>query len=178
MYRILLLVTLTLQLTACTGVTPEPMKTVNQLELSKFMGNWYVLADIATPFDKGARNPVEIYTRNADGTIATTYRFQRGEKVREMHAKAYVMDDSNAVWGMQFFWPIKADYRVVYLDEDYNYCIVGRNKRDFIWIMSRTTELEPGKFEELLQFAESLGYDRERLRYHYVNEIEEKNCAE
>ena len=27
---------------------------------------------------------------------------------------------SNAVWGMQFIWPIKAEYVVVYLSDDYS----------------------------------------------------------
>ena len=33
---------------------------------------------------------------------------------------------------MQFVWPIKAEYLIVYLDEDYSKTVIGRSKRDFV----------------------------------------------
>lgn len=48
---------------------------------------------------------------------------------------------SNAVWDMQFFWPIRAEYRIIYLADDYSRTIIGRTKRDHLWIMARTPSL-------------------------------------
>ena len=65
---------------------------------------------------------------------------------------------------MQFMWPIKADYRIVYLDEDYQYTVIGRNSRDYVWIMARSTQITEQKYLELEGFVGSLGYDISQLQ--------------
>lgn len=71
--------------------------------------------------------------------------------------------ETNAEWGMQFLWPIKADYRIVYLDEDYQYTVIGRNNLDYVWIMARQPKISEKMMKELTQFVTSLGYDSSLL---------------
>lgn len=73
-------------------------------------------------------------------------------------------DSSNAVWGMQFVWPIKADYRIVYLAEDYSVTIIGRNKRDFVWLMARTPEMSESDIAKYYALIESMGYDTAKVQ--------------
>ena len=109
------------------------------------MGDWYVIANIPTFIEKDAYNAVESYSLNKDGTVATTFRFREGSITGEektYHPTGYVLDtQSNAIWGMQFIWPFKADYRIVFVAEDYSQTIIGRNQRDYIWIMARTPQI-------------------------------------
>jgi apolipoprotein D and lipocalin family protein len=139
------------------------MKTVDYVDLERFMGDWYVIANIPTFLEKGAHNAVETYEMNDDGTIATTFTFRDGSfdgKEKEYNPKGFIWDtESNALWGMRFIWPIKADYRIVYLDDDYSQTIIGRQKRDFVWIMARTPNISEEDYEMLLGVVESLGYD-------------------
>ena len=65
---------------------------------------------------------------------------------------------------MQWIWPIKADYRIAYLDENYQFAIIGRNKRDYVWVMSRGPNIEESKLEELINFTAGLGYDRTKIQ--------------
>ncbi len=65
---------------------------------------------------------------------------------------------------MQWIWPIKADYRIAYLDTNYEFAIIGRNKRDYLWVMSRTPNIENTKLEELIDIAVSLGYERTKIK--------------
>jgi apolipoprotein D and lipocalin family protein len=65
---------------------------------------------------------------------------------------------------MRFIWPIKSDYRIVYLDEDYSQTIIGRQKRDFVWIMARTPTIPDDTYEELVNRVANLGYDMSQLR--------------
>ena len=65
---------------------------------------------------------------------------------------------------MQWIWPIKADYRIAYLDENYQFAIIGRNKRDYVWVMSRAPNTEKGKLNERINFAASLGYHRTKIQ--------------
>jgi apolipoprotein D and lipocalin family protein len=60
---------------------------------------------------------------------------------------------------MQFIWPIKADYRIFYLDEDYSVTVIGRNKRDYVWIMAREPAIGVAEYSGILDRLEVAGYD-------------------
>jgi apolipoprotein D and lipocalin family protein len=65
---------------------------------------------------------------------------------------------------MQFIWPIKADYRIAYLDADYSRTIIARNKRDYVWIMARRPQIPDSEYEELVSAVKDMGYDISQLR--------------
>jgi len=144
------------------------MKTVEEVDLDRFMGPWYVIANIPTFLEKDAYNPVETYSLNDDGTIATQFTFRKGGfdgKVKEYHPKGFVLDtESNALWGKRFVWPIKADYRIVYLNDDYTQTVIGRQARDYVWIMARTPTISDQDYDQMVKFVESLGYDITKLK--------------
>jgi len=95
-----------------------------------------------------------------------------GER-KEYNPKGFVVEDTgNAVWGMQFIWPFKADYRIVYLDDNYEQTIIGRNARDYVWVMARTPQISDADYSELISVVESLGYELTNLR---KSPHEEKN---
>jgi apolipoprotein D and lipocalin family protein len=71
---------------------------------------------------------------------------------------------TNAIWGMQFVWPIKADYRIVYLDDNYQQTIIGRNSRDYVWIMARTSTISQQDYSNLVDLVDSLGYELDDLQ--------------
>jgi apolipoprotein D and lipocalin family protein len=153
-------------LSACASRGPE-MKTVEYVDIERFMGDWYVIANIPTFLEKGAHNAVETYELDDDGSIKTTFTFLAdgfdGEK-KEYNPRGFIKDtDTNALWGMRFIWPIKADYRIVYLDEGYTQTIIGRQKRDFVWIMARTPTISGADYQKLLERCESLGYDLTKI---------------
>jgi len=144
------------------------MKTVDYVDLDRFMGPWYVIANIPTFLEKDAHNAVETYSLNDDGTIATTFTFRKGAfdgKPKKYSPKGFVTNsETNALWGMRFIWPIKADYRIVYLDDDYTQTVIGRQSRDFVWIMARTPTISDLDYDRLVTFVESIGYDTSKLQ--------------
>ena len=126
------------------------------------MGRWYVVAAIPTFLERDAYNAIESYRLATDGTIETTFTFNRGSfdgPVKTYEPRGYIEVESNAVWGMQFVWPFKADYRVIYLDDDYSATIVGRQKRDYVWIMSREPMLTDTALVPLIERVAAAGYD-------------------
>jgi apolipoprotein D and lipocalin family protein len=144
-----------------------PLMTVAHVDVKRFMGDWYVIANIPTFVEKGAHNAVESYRLEDDGTIATTFTFRAGgfDGERKRYTpRGFVVDtQSNAVWGMQFIWPIKADYRIMVLADDYSYTVVGRQKRDYVWIMARKPVLPEPEYERLLTVLGAQGYAVERI---------------
>ena len=165
--RLALVTLVAILLGGCAAKGPE-MKTVDHVDIARFMGSWYVIANIPTFLEKGAHNAVETYSLNDDGTIATHFTYRKGGfdgKVKEYNPKAFIMDDeSNALWGMRFVWPIKADYRVVYLADDYSTTVIGRQNRDFVWIMARTPTISELEYKDLVKFVDSIGYDTAELQ--------------
>ena len=144
------------------------MKTVDYVDINRFMGSWYVISSIPTFIEKNAHNAVETYRLNEDGTIATEFVFRKGAfdgKLKEYSPTAFVLDtETNARWGMRFIWPIKADYRIVYLDEDYSQTVIGRQDRDYVWIMARTPTISDSDYSALVSLVESIGYDVSKLK--------------
>jgi len=71
---------------------------------------------------------------------------------------------NHARWGMQFIWPIKAEYLIAYLNDEYTETIIARSARDYVWIMARTPELAPDEYQRLLDRVGVLGYDTSKVR--------------
>ena len=156
-----------LLLQACSTMNNVPLKTVEHVDLQRFMGDWYVIANIPTFIEKDAYGAIESYRLSADGTIDTTFTFHKGSfsgKVKRHNPKGFVLDSSNAVWGMRFMWPIKADYRIAYLAPDYSQTIVAREKRDYVWIMARTAKISDEDYNQLIDRAVAMGYDKASIK--------------
>ncbi len=145
-----------------------PLTLVPHVDLARFMGDWYVIASIPTWLEKDAHNPKESYRLDTDGTVATTFRFNADSAdgpVKTYTSKGIVLDPaSNAVWGQQYVWPFKADYRVSYLSPDYRQVVIAREKRDYVWIMSRSPSMSDADLRTLTEFVRSQGYDVAKLQ--------------
>jgi len=155
-----------LALFGCTSAPTVPVAPA--VDLQRFMGDWYVIANIPTRMEKGAHNAVESYRLDTDGSIATTFTYRDGafdgpQKV--LHPRGFVRDrSSNAIWGMQFVWPIKAEYVISHVDPAYTETIIARSRRDYVWIMARSPVLAPADYARLEQKVRDLGYDIVKLQ--------------
>lgn len=132
------------------------------------MGDWYVIAHIPTWIERNAYDAVERYELAPDGTIATTFTFREGGgdgEVKRYTPKGFVRPGTgNAVWGMQFIWPIKAEYLISYLNSDYTQTIIARSDRDYVWLMARTPEIPAADFQAHVDRISGWGYDVSQLR--------------
>ena len=155
-----------LALASCQSAPPMP--TVASVDLPRFMGAWYIIANIPTIIERDAHNAVEAYQLDPDGSIDTHFTFRvRGfdGKRKAYNPRGFVLDrQSNALWGMRFVWPLKSDYRIIYLSDDYSQTVIGRQKRDYVWIMARTPEIPAADYERLLRFVAAQGYDRSKVQ--------------
>ncbi|MEX0324826.1 MAG: lipocalin family protein [Puniceicoccaceae bacterium] len=152
-------------MTGCQS--PAPIRTEASVDLNRFMGDWYVIACIPTFIETEAYNAVETYARGEGNRIDTTFTFNKGGfdgPLKEYNPTGFVSEESDALWGMQFIWPIKAEYRIVYLDDNYTQTIIGRSKRDYVWIMARTPEIPEADYQKLLDIVAAEGYDLSQIR--------------
>ncbi len=152
----------------CAGSPAKPTVPVqSSVDLARFMGPWYVIASIPTFVEKGAHNAIESYALDKDGSVLTTFTFRKDsfdgkEKVMKPHG--FVRPGTNnAVWGMQFIWPIKAEYVISHVDPDYTETIIARSARDYVWIMARKPQLAPERYAALVAMVGQMGYDTSKL---------------
>ena len=165
-FKIIPFLVLLVAITGCA--TGSPIETVDSVNIERFMGDWYVIANIPHAIEKHAYNAVESYRLAEDGTIETTFTFNKGDfdgPLKTYTPRGFIQDnESNAVWGMQFFWPIKAEYRIIYLNADYTQTVIGRTKRDYVWIMARKPYIPDDDYNRILDFIKAQGYDLNKLQ--------------
>ena len=156
-------------LAGCASTSYAPLTTAKAVDLNRFAGDWYVIASIPTFLEKNAYNAIESYESPENGEIRTTFRFNEGGldgQEKRFYPTGVVdeSDDSNALWKMQFVWPFKAEYRIVYVSENYDLTVIGRSKRDYVWIMARTPHVTAQSYQSLINIVQREGYDRSALR--------------
>ena len=153
--------------TGCSASLP-PLKTVERVDIQRFMGPWYVIACIPTFIETKAYNAIEDYRLRPDGTIDTVFTFNQGGfdgPPKRYNPRGFVLDPvDKSTWGMRFIWPIKAEFLITYLNPDYTQTVIGRNKRDYVWIMARTPEMPEADYQRLLTELAAQGYDLSKLR--------------
>ena len=161
---------LTIALLIMTGCSASlvPLKTADKVDIKRFMGPWYVIACIPTFIETAAYNGIETYRLDPDGSIDTVFTFNKGGfdgPPKRYNPRGFIVDSvNNSTWGMQFIWPIKAEYLITHLNEDYTQTVIGRNKRDYVWIMARTPHLPEVDYQRLVKDLENQGYDISKLR--------------
>jgi len=154
-------------LAGCASSLPA-LKTVDKVDINRFMGAWYVIACIPTFIETDSYNGVENYTLDPDGTINTVFTFRKGGfdgPLKRYNPRGFIVDTvNNSTWDMQFIWPFKAEYLITHLNEDYSQTVIGRNKRDYVWIMARTPQIPDSDYQSLVSGLDAQGYDVAKLR--------------
>lgn len=146
----------------------QPVPRVKHVDLSRYMGRWYVIAAIPTSYGDQAFNMVETYRRMIDGGVCTSLWFHDGGingPIENIHHPASINAGSgNAEWQVQVFWFIDAQYVVSWLKPDYSQVIAARDDRDYVWLMARTPSISQADYQAMLTRVKAMGYDLSKVR--------------
>lgn len=154
--------------TGCSSSDLRPLPRPQAVDVPRFMGDWYVIAHIPSWPEREAFDAIESYAPRPDGRIQTTFTYRKGSfdaPQRSMHPIGRVEKQGNgAIWGMQFVWPIQAEYVIAWIDSDYQQTIVARSKRDYVWYMARTPQVSAEDYAQAVKRIAAMGYDTRELR--------------
>ena len=143
---------------SCTTLQKVNNETIDSLDLNRFLGEWYEIARFDHCFESGMENNKAVYTMGENGIVSVKNSGVKNGNLKEVSGIAKTTDNPGLL-RVSFFKPFYADYRVLYLDADYQYALVGSASSDYLWILSRTPQLEDNAKEILLSEASSRGYD-------------------
>tara|TARA_B100000427_G_C15510352_1_gene595877 strand:+ start:1218 stop:1754 length:537 start_codon:yes stop_codon:yes gene_type:complete len=140
-----------------------PMETVPYVDIERFMGDWFVIANIPTFIEKDATNAIESYKLNQKGEIETIFTFYKnspdGEK-KVYKPKGFIYNsETNAEWRMQFIWPFKMPFLIIDLADDYSHTVIGYPSRDYVWIMARNPVISEDIYIEIIEKLKNINYD-------------------
>ncbi|HYQ56546.1 MAG TPA: lipocalin family protein [Draconibacterium sp.] len=141
---------------------------VKELNLQRYLGTWYEIARYDHRFERGLVGVTANYSMRPDGKIKvvnSSYKKTLDGEYTEAVGKAKIPDPENepAKLKVSFFWFFYGDYYVLELDEDYQWAVIGSSSDNYLWILSRTPQLAPEVYNELLQGIEDRGYDISKL---------------
>jgi apolipoprotein D and lipocalin family protein len=165
---------------ACADEDPSDMPeltTTAKIDLQRYMGAWYVIANVPYFAERGKVASRDVYKLDADGNVNATYAYRKSFDGPEKSTSSFGIvqaGSDNARWVVRFLWFIHADYLILDIAPDYSWVLVGQPNRKLGWVLARnpamddvlyTTLLgkfrasgyEPTKFMRVPQFSEQLG---------------------
>ena len=140
---------------------------VQQLDLERYLGTWYEIARYNHSFEKGLEGVTANYTMREDGKIRVINSGYKGgldgkKSIAEGKAKVPNPQEPSKL-KVSFFWIFYGDYFVMELDENYQWAVIGSKTDKYLWILSRTPQMEPYIYNDLLRRLKKRGYDVGKL---------------
>ncbi len=153
-------------LASCTAA-PQGVMPVENFDLDRYLGTWYEIARLDHRFERGLSQISATYSKRPDGGVDVVNRGLKNQtgKWKEAKGRAYFIGEPDvARLKVTFFWPFYGGYNVIEIDqENYSYALVCGPSRSYLWILSRTRQLDEAILRDLVATAEKLGFETSDL---------------
>lgn len=153
-------------LTGCVGI-PENITPVDDFKVERYLGQWYEIARLDHPFEKGLTRVTASYSLRSDGGLRVVNRgySAEGKIWKEAVGKAYFVQGPHLGYlKVSFFGPFYGSYVVFELDRtQYQYALVCGPDKSYLWILARNPHMDRAVMERLIGKAAALGFDTGRL---------------
>ncbi|XP_021741896.1 temperature-induced lipocalin-1-like [Chenopodium quinoa] len=157
-----------------SSTTKKEMEVVKGVDLERYMGRWYEIASFPSRFQpKDGVNTRATYKLNPDGaTVHVLNETWSAGKRSSIEGSAYKADPNSdeAKLKVKFYVPpflpiipVVGDYWILFLDDDYQYALIGQPSRRYLWILCRTPHMDEEIYNQLVQKATDEGYDVSKL---------------
>ena len=151
------------------------LEPVRSLDLARYMGTWYEIARYPNRFERDCAGfTTATYTAMPNGRVKVENRCRTpggGTDVATGVARQCGPSDSPrlkvrfAPALLSFLPPVWGDYWVIDIDRNYELAAVSEPGRDYLWILSRTPQVEKRALDALLARLSGQGFDMRKLVY-------------
>ena len=167
------LAVVTARTTLFVSPQPEPVRTVESVDLDRYLGEWFEIARLPNRFQRDcARDVTASYARRSDGRIDVVNRCRTADSgLIEARGVARVVDPrTSAKLEVRFAPPLLSflpfvwgDYWILGLAADYSWAVVGTPDREYLWILARTPKIDEQRYASAVAAARANGFDLEHL---------------
>jgi apolipoprotein D and lipocalin family protein len=158
-----------------TVAMSQSLQTVPFVDLKKYAGKWYEISAFPQRFQKGCHCTTAEYTLTDKGYVIVENRCNKNSsngKQSYIKGKAFVVENSgNAKLKVQFFWPFKAKYWIIDLADDYSYAVIGHPNKKYLWILSRTPQMDETLYQQIIARIKENGFDISKIKITDQNTI-------
>ena len=148
-------------LTACYDerAASQPQKSVETIDINKYVGTWYEIARFDAFFQKDCVGVTAEYQIIPDGKISVMNKCHLktldGE-TKQATGTARVPDPTKPAqlkvrfdqFGANFF---EGDYWVIALDKHYKWAVVSEERGRYLWILSRTPQMDEKLYKSIVR---------------------------
>lgn len=140
---------------------------VKELDIEKYLGTWYEISRYDHSFERGLVGVTATYSFRKDGKIKVVnagFEETLDGKKSEAIGKAKIPDSNiPSKLKVSFFWIFYGDYFVLELDKDYQWALIGSSSDNYLWILSRSPQMDEAIYNEILNNLTTRGYDVKKL---------------
>jgi apolipoprotein D and lipocalin family protein len=164
--RALLLTLLALTLAACSSAPTRESgsrQAAAQVDRERFMGRWYILANVPYFAERDKVASYVEYVPRADGKVDDLYHFREtldGPEKR-WEGVAWALDERGSRWRARFIWPFSTEFWVLHTDD--KVAVVATPDAKLGWIYARTTTLDAAVYEDAVRRLAAFGVDTGKL---------------
>ena len=165
-----------LLLTACASKEPfefefdeaeeAPLKPVGYVDLNRYMGRWYMIANIPYFAEQGNLGVFVEYSRREDGLVDDLFTAQDAFNLPPF-TKSGLIEITNPITGAEgritFLRPIWQDFAILYLDDDYRHTIIGHPSRNYCWVFAREPRMSDELYKIMLAVLKTNDFDVSRV---------------
>ncbi|HNW98814.1 MAG TPA: lipocalin family protein [Bacteroidales bacterium] len=142
----------------------KPLQTVNNVDIEKYAGKWYEIAAFPQVFQKGCSCSSAEYFTTSKNYVKVVNTCTVDGKQKKVEGKAFIVKGTgNSKLKVQFFWPFKGKYWIIYLENDYSIAVVGHPNRQYLWILARDKKISEEKYNSILEFLKNNDFDISKL---------------
>lgn len=144
-----------------------PVQSVAKVDLNRYLGKWYEIASFPMFFQRQCTGDTTAeYSLRPDGEVKVVNRCRTEKGFDEAVGRAWTVPGTgDAQLKVSFFWPFRADYWIIGLDDEYRWAVVANPNRKYLWILSRTPQLPKEQLDTALRIAVRQGFDLTELKY-------------
>ncbi len=160
-----------LVLNGCANVPKKdspPLQVVPYVDIDRYLGKWYEIARYPHALEKGCFQSTAFYEKMPDGMIQVVNKCRMDGPdgdLKQIVGDIIVADTkSNAKLRVQFLWPWRGNYWIVHLDSDYQYAVVSEPNRQYLWILSRSPEMDSATLSDIKDALTQKHFDMDRLQ--------------
>lgn len=132
------------------------------VDLKKYMGKWFEIARIKNEFEPNMKKVTAQYNLNEDDTIQVINSGYIDDTLKEIIGTAKTTNENNLLL-ISFRHPIYSQYKILFVDDDYQYALVGGSSENYLWVLSRTPNLDKAILDKMINIAKEEKYNINKI---------------